>query len=71
MPLRYVVADVDDNCVVRLEEREDYIPVRRALNLCKKLVDEGLVSEDPDGIFRIEFIERLKGIMRECGQACP
>ncbi len=71
VPLRYMVVDVDDACVVRLAERKDYLPVRRALELCKKLVDKTLASNDPDLMFRDEFIERLKVIMRECGQACP
>ena len=69
-PLRYAVADVDDKCVVRLEEREDYRPVSRALALCKRLVDKALASDDPDAVFRMEFIERLKTVMHECGQDC-
>ncbi len=68
VPLRYAVADVDDACRVSLREREEYAPVRQALELCKTLVDKGMASDDPDAIFRPEFIQRLKNVMRECGQ---
>ena len=71
IPLRYAVDDVDDDRTVRLKEREEYVPVRQALERCKQLVDKAYASGDPDAIFHEEFIERLKGIMRECGQACP
>lgn len=68
VPLRYAVADVDDACRVNLREREEYAPVRQALELCKALVDKAVATDDPDAIFRPEFIEHLKSIMRECGQ---
>lgn len=70
VPLKYEVDDVDDNCKVRLKERKDYIPVQQALAHCKRLVDKANASDDPDALYREEFIEGLKDIMRECGQAC-
>lgn len=70
VPLRYEVADVDDSGKVRLRENPDYAPVRQALDICRREMNRARASKDPDQIFREEFKERLKGIMRECGQAC-
>lgn len=69
VPPRYVVADVDEAGKVRLRENADYPAVRRALDMCKRAMDGARASKDPDQIFRDEFIEKLRGIMRECGQA--
>lgn len=71
VPLRYTVVDVDSDCKVRLAERKEYAPVREALERCKALVDKANASKDQDAIFRGQFIENLKDIMRECGQECP
>ena len=69
VPLRYTVADVDENCKVRLKEDKAYAPVREALELCKIQMDRARASKDPDKIFRDEFQEGLRGILRERGQA--
>lgn len=69
MPLRYIVADVDEAGKVRLKENEEYPAVRQALDMCKRAMDSARASKDPDQVFRDEFIEKLRGIMRECGQA--
>ena len=69
VPLRYAVADVDGNGKVRLRENKDYPPVRQALDVCRREMNRARASKDPDQIFRGEFIERLRTVMRECGQA--
>lgn len=67
-PRRFAVADVDDGCRVRLEERKEYAVFHKALMYCKREVDTELAKGDANGITRPEFIERLKTVMRNCGQ---
>jgi GT2 family glycosyltransferase len=71
VPRKYEIMDVNKNCKVRLKIRKEYLPVRDALERCQTLIRRARASKNPDRIFAREFLEKLIGIMRDCGQACP
>lgn len=67
-PRKYAVAEVDGLGRVTLKERKEYMAFHKALMYCKREVDAELAKGDANSIMRPEFIERLKTVMRNCGQ---
>lgn len=67
-PRRYAVVDVDSGCRVTLAERKEYSLFHKALMYCKREVDALLARGDANAMFRPEFAERLRTVMRNCGQ---
>ena len=68
VPLRYKIVDIYDKYYVRVETREEYVPVMKALQECKRLTDK-LYREGFEK-YTSEMIENFKTIMAECGQEC-
>jgi len=68
VPLRYKVVDIYDKYCVRVETREEYIPVMKALQECKRLTDK--LYREGFKEYTHEMIEKFKEIMAACGQQC-
>ena len=68
VPLRYKVVDIYDKYHVRVETREEYIPIMNALRECKMLTDK--LHREGIEAYANEDIERFKAIMAACGQQC-
>lgn len=68
VPLRYKIVDVCDKYHVRVETRNEYIPIKNALQKSKKLIDRKFRK----GVRSLtnEMIADLKEIMSSCGQQC-
>ena len=68
VPLRYKVVDIYDKYHVRVETREEYIPVMQALQECKNFTDK--LYREGLKVYTGEMIEHFKTIMASCGQQC-
>ncbi|MDL2306719.1 glycosyltransferase [Desulfovibrio sp. OttesenSCG-928-C06] len=68
VPLRYEVADVSEDCRVKVVERAEYAPVREALERSKAMVDEKLAQGRNDEIYSEDFMGTLKELWSACGQ---
>ena len=68
VPLRYKIVDIYDKYYVKIQVREEYIPVMQALQECKKIVNK--LYKDGLNVYDPAIIEELKKIMAGCGQQC-
>ena len=66
---RYYIKDIDEKYRVAIAEREDYKDTRIALWRCKKLIEKVLLQKEGELLDNDDFIEKLKGIMANCGQS--
>ncbi|MDR2891878.1 MAG: glycosyltransferase [Deltaproteobacteria bacterium] len=70
VPLRYAVADVSEDCRVRVVERPEYLPVAEALRRSKEMIDAALARKQPEDIYSEDFVAKLKEIWNGIGQGC-
>jgi hypothetical protein len=68
IPLRYKITDIYDKYHVRVEIREEYMPVMKALQECKRLTDK--LHREGLKVYTTEMIADFKAIMADCGQQC-
>lgn len=65
---RYKIVDIDKNHHVRLEETEEYREVEAALQECSRIICKTHVERGEKALEMGDLHERLKEIMRACGQ---
>lgn len=65
---RYKIVDIDENHHVRLAEREEYREVDAAVQECSKIICKTHMERGPLALEDGKLHERLKALMRGCGQ---